>query len=524
MKYDFIIVGGGSAGCVLANRLSADPNRKVLLLEAGGRDQHPFIKIPAAFYKLYKTTYDYGFYTAPQKDAANRTLFVPRGRTLGGSGSINAMIYIRGHRSDFDGWANAGNTGWAYDKVLPYFLKAEHNARYGAPYHSQNGPWHIADLREPHPLTNMYLEAGQECGLSLLHDMNGAEDEGVGIHQVNQSNGQRHSPAHAYLHPVKDRLNLTIRTGVRVEKILFSNTTAIGVEISSKGRRESIYCSGEIVLSAGSIHSPLILQRSGVGAAEHLKSLGVGVVHELRGVGENLHDHPVVPLIYRTNKGASLDTDETAWNLLRWFVKREGPFTSNLAEGGGFLRTQHDLVAPNIQLHFAPAFFVDHGFNRPKGNGMSLAPILLRPKSRGSVKANVRDPHLPMIDPQVFADADDLVQLREGFKRASAIMNANALGPWRVAPFQPKTPLGSNEAIEQYIRENVELLYHPVGTCKMGNDELAVVDEKLRVHGIANLRVVDASIMPQIVGGNTQAATIMIAEKAADELISSWSA
>lgn len=524
MKFDYIIVGGGSAGCVLANRLSADPGRHVLLIEGGGRDRHPFIKMPAAFYKLYKTKYDYGFYTEPQKGAENRELFVPRGRALGGSGSINAMIYIRGHRSDFDGWAAAGNEGWHYDAVLPYFLRAENNARFGGPFHSQNGPWHIADLCDPHPLTKRYVEAGSQTGLAALEDMNGADDEGVGIHQVNQFNGQRHSPAHAYLHPVSHRANLHIRTGVRVEKVVFSGNTAIGVQVAHKGRTEIIHCREEVVLSAGSIHSPLILQRSGVGAASDLRVLGVSVVHDLPGVGQNLHDHPVVPLIYRTTKGASLDTEETAWNMLRWLIKREGPFTSNVAEGGGFLRTEAGLDAPDIQLHFSPAFFVNHGFSRPKGNGMSLAPILLRPQSRGTVKADQADHFRPLIDPGVFTHPNDLARLREGFKRAMSIMAAPSLAPWREEPFLPDRVLTTDHEIEQYIKRNVELLYHPVGTCKMGHDAEAVVDHTLRVHGLSGLRVVDASIVPTIVSGNTQATTVMIAEKAAGELIGEVSA
>lgn len=516
MEFDYIIIGAGSAGCVLANRLSAATDIKVLLLEAGGADSHPFIRIPAAFPKLFKSKVDYGFYTEPQEHALDRRLFTPRGKTLGGSGSINAMIYIRGHRSDFDGWAAAGNEGWSYEEVLPYFLRAENNAQLEAPYHSQSGPWHIANLQEVHPLTYRYLEAGQACQLPMLEDMNGAADEGVGIHQVNQHHGARHSPAHAYLLPARGRSNLTIKTGVKVERLVLEGHQVVGVEVLLHGKMQTIRAQREVIISAGAYHSPLLLNRSGIGEIGCLERLGVKVQLELPGVGYNLHDHPVVPLIYRVPKGASLDGADTPWNLLRWLISRRGPFTSNVAEGGGFLRTREGLDAPDIQLHFAPAFFVDHGFSTPKGNGMSLAPILLQPKSRGTVRAHPRNPHLPVIDPHVFSQPEDLVSLREGFKRAMEIMEAEAFKPYRQMLFMPQHRLQSDHDIENYLRQTVELLYHPVGSCRMGKDENAVVDAQLRVHGLKGVRIIDASVMPQIVSGNTQAATIMIAEKGAE--------
>lgn len=519
MEFDYIIVGGGSAGCVLANRLSAQSDLSVLLVEAGGPDRHPFIRIPAAFSKLYKTGVDYAFYTEPQPHAANRRLFTPRGKTLGGSGSINAMIYIRGHRSDFDGWAAAGNTGWSYEEVLPYFLKAENNANFNDAYHSQGGPWHISLPVAAHPLTHTFLEAAASVGLPKLDDMNGAADEGVGLHQLNQHNGARHSPATAYLLPARGRSNLTIKTGIRVEKLLLAGSKVTGIELSLHGKMQKIRAKREVILSAGAYHSPLLLNRSGIGEANCLHRLGIAVQHDLPGVGHNLHDHPVAPLIYRVPKGASLDGADTPWNLLRWLLWREGPFTSNVAEGGGFLRTVPELEAPDIQLHFAPAFFVDHGFSKPPGNGMSLAPILLRPASRGTVKPHPTDHHQPIIDPHLFSNPNDLVDLREGFKRALEIMEAPANKSWRQMPFMPQHRLESDHDIENYLRQTVELLYHPVGTCRMGNDAGAVVDDRLRVHGLQGLRVVDASIMPQIVGGNTQAATIMLAEKGADLIL-----
>jgi choline dehydrogenase len=519
MEYDYIIVGGGSAGCVLANRLSANSERQVLLLEAGPVDSHPYIKIPAAFYKLFKSKIDYGFYTEPQACAANRKLFVPRGKTLGGSGAINAMIYIRGHRADFDGWAAAGNKGWSYDEVLPYFKRSECNDSFqGNDFHGQTGEWHISS-QQPHPLTQLYVAAAKDAGHAELADFNADADAGVGIHQANIKNGKRHSPAHAFLVPARGRENLTIKTGLQVERLQLDGARVTGVWVQLHGRMQLIKVRKEVIVTAGSIHSPLLLLRSGIGDHHYLQSIGIAPQHHLPGVGHNLQDHPVAPLIYRTVRRASLDSADNLWNLSRWLFTQKGPFTSNLAEGGGFLRSRPDLPAPDLQLHFAPAFFVDHGFNKPKGNGMSLAPILLQPKSRGRVSLDPSNFHKPLIDPQVFQAAEDLQLLRTGFKMALQIMQQEVLAPWRKSLFMPQSTLEDDAAIDQYLRENVELLYHPVGTCKMGNDAQAVVDDQLRIHGLEGIRIADASIMPTITRGNTQAPTIMIAEKAADLLL-----
>lgn len=519
--YDYIIVGAGSAGCVLANRLSADPHIKVLLIEAGGSDRHPLIKIPAAFYRLFKSRVDYGFHTVPQAGADNRPLFVPRGKVLGGSGSINAMIYIRGHRQDYDDWAAAGNPGWSYEEVLPFFLKSERNHAFNNAYHSTAGEWHISSLQSVHPLTSSYLEAGAAAGYPVLDDLNGAADEGLGLHQVNQFRARRHSPAHAFLHPILYRENLHLMRGAHVNKLILHGSRVVGVEVQQKRGCHSLFASKEVIVSAGSIHSPLLLLRSGIGAASALKTHQIAVQHDLPGVGQNLQDHPVAPLVYRTHRGNSLDTAETLPNLLRWLFANKGPFSSNLAEGGGFLRTQADLPVPDIQLHFAPAFFVDHGFTRPAGNGFSLAPILLRPHSRGSVQLQPGKPNQPLIDPNVFGETADLERLCDGYVRALDICAAEPLASAATAPFQPAEAFNSRADMRAFIRQRVELLYHPVGTCKMGPEADAVVDARLRVQGLDGLRVADASIMPNIVGGNTQAPTVMIAEKAASMILQS---
>ena len=519
MPYDYIIIGAGSAGCVLANRLSADSRHQVLLLETGPKDRNPLIRIPAAFFRLYKTRVDWAFYSTPQSALNNRRLFMPRGKTLGGSGSINAMIYIRGHREDYDQWAREGCPGWDYDNVLPYFKKAENNAQLGEPYHGQQGPWHITNLQQPHPLTQAYVKAGQECGLPFLEDMNGALDEGVGIHQVNQWNGQRHSPASAYLKPVLHRPNLTVKTGVRVLRVLIENQKAVGVEIERGGSREIIRCSREVIVSAGSLLSPVVLMNSGIGPADALKAAGIASIQHLPGVGQNLQDHPVVPIIYRAHPKTTLDTEETLGNILNWFFRKKGPMTSNLAEGGGFFRSEPGLSAPDMQIHFAPAFFVDHGFTRPKGNGFSAAPILVKPKSRGQVTLNPANPQEPLIDPAVFTHPDDLETFVKGFRRVRDILLSETMKPHTVAPFLPDTHLQTDDEIKAHLRQYVELLYHPVGTCKMGTDDMAVVTPELKVHGIENLRVIDASVMPSVVRGNTQAPTIMIAEKAAEMIL-----
>ncbi|MBM3918909.1 MAG: FAD-dependent oxidoreductase [Sphingomonadales bacterium] len=516
---DYLIVGAGSAGCVLAYRLSADPSRKVILLEAGIRDWHPLIKIPAAFSKLYRSGVDYAHHSVAQPELFGRSLFIPRGRTLGGSGAINAMIYIRGHRDDYDGWAAMGNPGWGYEELLPLFRKSERSASTNTHLHGLDGLWNIETPLTIHPLSRIFLEAAQQTGYPIVDDLNDNVAHGVGIHPVNIQNGARHSPAHAFLRPAMHRANLSILTGARALHALWESGKVTGVDVNLGRRTRSIYATESVILCGGAIESPLFLMRSGIGDPEIIRGMQIPVRRALSGVGRNLQDHPVVPIAYRTHKGSSFDGEDTLANLIRWWWKREGPLCSNLCETGGFTRSQDDLRAPDLQYHFAPIFFVDHGFVRPKGNGISLAPILVQPQSRGIVSPAPNDHFVPWIDPAVYSNSSDLEKMVVGFHKARAIMEAPAFDGWRLEPYLPSVFLQSDPEVVEYLRRNTELLYHPVGTCRMGPDEDSVVDTELRVHGVDGLRVVDASIMPNITRGNTQAPTVLIAEKAAELML-----
>ncbi|NBU71161.1 MAG: choline dehydrogenase [Bacteroidetes bacterium] len=503
---DYLIIGAGSAGCVLAHRLSEDPSRQVVLIESGAPDRHPLIKIPAAFSKLYRSGVDYAHQSVPQPELEGRSLFIPRGRTLGGSGAINAMIYIRGHREDFDGWAALGNHGWDYESLLPLFQKSL-------------DLWNIQKPERIHPLSRIFLEASAQTGYPVVDNLNDHVRHGVGIHPVNILNGARHSPAHAFLRPATHRPNLSVITGARAIQALWEGNRVTGVEVGIGRAKRSIFASQSVIVCGGAIESPLFLMRSGIGDPEWLKEMNVGLRQARIGVGRNLQDHPVVPLAYRTRRGASYDSDDTIANLFRWWWKREGPLCSNLCETGGFTCSRDDLSAPDLQYHFAPVFFVDHGFVRPKGNGISLAPILVQPNARGCVRPHPHDHFSPMIDPKVYSDSADLDRMLIGFHKARAIMEAPAFEGWRLEPYLPMKPPQNDADVITHLRRHTELLYHPVGTCRMGADENSVVDDQLKVHGVEGLRVVDASIMPAITRGNTQAPTVLIAEKAAELML-----
>lgn len=514
--FDYLVIGAGSAGCVLAARLSEDTSVKVLLLEAGGPDVRKEIRIPAAFPKLFKTECDWAFFTEAQPQLFNRRLYWPRGKALGGSSSMNATIYIRGHRSDYDAWAQAGNRGWSFAEVLPFFGKAQHQERGASKFHSIGGPLNVADLRSVNPLTRVFLEACREVGLAHNADFNGAEQEGAGLYQVTQKDGCRCSAADAFLRPALGRPNLMVATHAVATRILFEGRRATGVAYVQAGHAKEAVAAREVILCAGAVQSPQLLLLSGAGPADHLRKQGIVPLAELTGVGENLQDHLAAPVVYRCRKPVSLRRGETLVNLLRWHTFGTGPLTSCVAEAGAFIRTLPDLAVPDIQLLFAPNFFINHGFGNPKGDGFSIAVTLLRPRSRGHIRLCSADPReAPMIQPNYLSDETDLRSLVEGVKLARRILGAKAFDAFRGEELLPGPKAESDDLIGIAIRKTAETLYHPAGTCAMGPGGMAVVDERLRVRGLDGLRVADASIMPTIIGGNTNAPTMMIAEKAA---------
>jgi choline dehydrogenase len=430
---------------------------------------------------------------------------------------MNAMIYDRGDAADYDHWRDLGNEGWEYASVLPYFKRAQHQERGASDYHGGDGPLNVADLRYVNPLSRAFVEAAAACDIPRADDFNGAEREGVGLFQVTQKRGARHSTAVAYLKPAQKRPNLTVHTDAHATRLLVEDGRAVGVEYRHAGKMEQARADREVIVSAGAVNSPHLLLLSGIGPADHLAAVGIPVIHDLPGVGKNLQDHLAVPVVYHCTEPITLANAETPKHILAYLVRRTGPLTSNVAEAGGFVKTRPDLPAPDLELLFGPVYFIEHGFANPPGHGFTLAPVLLHPESRGQItlhENNAQTP--PAIDPNYLAADADRGTLIAGFHLARKIGVATPFTRYRGDEFLPGADRASDEAIIAHIRAYAETLYHPVGTCKMGNDPLAVVDARLRVHGIAGLRVVDASVMPTIVGGHTNAPTIMIAERAAD--------
>jgi choline dehydrogenase len=526
-QFDCIIIGAGSAGCVLANRLSANPATRVLLLEAGQHDRLSAIEIPAGFPKLLKTDRDWAYYTEPQPHLGDRQLYWPRGKTIGGSSSINATIYIRGHRWDFDRWDKLGNSGWSYQEMLPYFKKAECQERGASEYHAADGLLSVSDLRYKNSLSHTFIEAAAEIGIPQISDFNVPEPEGVGFYQVTHKNGRRHSSAAAYLKPCLHRPNLRVCMEAHVTRILWGrdrgeNNRAVGVEYQCGGQLVQVNADREVLLCGGAINSPQLLMLSGVGDARSLAALGIPIIADIPGVGQNLQDHLRIETIAACTQPISLDGANTTANLLKYWLWKRGPLASNLAEAGGFVKTRSEFPRPDLQFHFVPGYFLDHGFTKQPGYGFSLSAALLRPHSRGYLQLKSADPLAhPLIQPNYLQQEADLPSLIEGIRLSRHILQATAFDRVRGPELFPGDAVQTDAEIVDYIRAKAESIYHPVGTCKMGVDAMAVVNSQLQVYGTQGLRVVDASIMPEIVGGNTNAPTIAIAEKAAELIVNS---
>ena len=519
-SYDYVIVGAGSAGCVLANRLSADDAVSVLLIEAGGADRSPKVKIPAAFAEQFRTRLDWAYETDPEPGCDDRRLFVPRGRSLGGSSSMNAMLYVRGTAADYDGWAANGCEGWSWEEVLPYFKRSEHREGAAADAHGTGGPLNVADPRSPRRLTALMVEAARANDYPLDPDYNDGEPDGVCIVQVNQKNGRRWSSADAFLRPARKRPNLTVLTGATVLGVELRAGRAAGVRYATGpgGSTAIAEASCEVILSAGAIGSPQLLQLSGIGAAADLAAVGIEQRVELAGVGKNLQDHPYVVGIWESTVGHSLLDAQSPKAAAEFLLRRTGPLTSTVAEAFIWERFDREAAAPDLQFHLAPAYFADNGFEDYDGHAFTLGPVLVAPRSRGRVTVRSSDPGVqPSILGNHLTDPHDVAALVHGVRLARRLVATEPLAGAAGREIYPGEAVGDDdEAIEADLRRRCQLLYHPVGTCRMGDDEDAVVDPELRVRGVEGLRVVDASVMPQITRGNTHAPTVMIAEKGAE--------
>ncbi len=516
--FDYVIVGAGSAGCVMANRLSADPNCKVLLLEAGPRDWNPFIHMPAGLARLVSfKSINWGYETEPEPHLNNRRLYWPRGRVLGGSSSINAMCYIRGHASDYDDWRDLGNPGWGYEDVLPYFMRAEDQERGESDHHGVGGPLGVSDLQHVNDLSRVFIQAAEQAELYRNVNFNGAVQRGFGLYQVTQRDGRRCSAARGYLKPIRSRKNLTVRTRALTQSLTFNGDRVTGVRYSKRGISRTVTAERDVLLCGGAINSPQLLMLSGIGPAHMLERAGVVVRHELNQVGQNLQDHLDVMTLTRCSQPVTYDHLNELMVGLRYYLYHEGIGTSNIAEAGGFSssgRSKHSR--PDIQFHFVPALLDDHGRNRLPGDGYTLHACNLRPESRGHLALRSNDPRSPIaIHANYLSEAEDVEMMLECVRHSREILSQPAFKPFRGHEIHPGGDVQDRAGLLGFIRDKAESIYHPVGTCRMGSDDQAVVDTELRVRGLEGLRVIDASVMPKLIGGNTNAPTIMIAEKAA---------
>ena len=523
-QFDIIVIGGGSAGSAVAGRLSEDPRRRVCLIEAGGRNNNMLIKTPG-FMPFIRGAANYKYDTVPQPGLGGRTGYQPRGKGLGGSSAINAMVYIRGHRFDYDQWVNLGATGWSYDDCLPYFKRAEGNVRGPSEFHGGDGPLSVSDQLWPNPGSRAFVDAAASMQLARNDDFNGAGQDGFGLYQVTQKNGERWSAARAYVEPARGRANLDIRTGALVERLLIENGRVTGVVLRrGKGRNaehEVLRASGGVVLSAGAFNSPQIMMLSGLGPAAHLADQGIAPIADVPGVGDNLQDHIDYVASYQTQSrdfiGDSFaGTMRMAKAIIEHRFRRSGIMTTPYAEGGGFWRSSPDLPAPDIQYHFVPGMLEDHGRTPVKGHGFSCHACVLRPESRGTVRLADRDAaSAPLIDPGFLTDDRDMTTLRAGVRMMRRILTAPPLAHYGLTDRHPVND-ADDAALDAEIRSRADTVYHPVGTCRMGNDAAAVVDPTLKARSVDGLWIADASIMPRLVSGNTNAPSIMIGERAAD--------
>ena len=520
--FDYVIVGAGSAGCVLAARLSEEASVSVCLIEAGTRDTSALIRVPLGIALMVpRRIHNWAFHTTPQPGLNGRRGYQPRGKTLGGSSAINAMIYTRGHPSDYNAWAALGNAGWSYAEVLPYFRRSENNERFTDDYHGQDGPLNVADPRSASGFAETWLAAAEGRGFTRNADFNGAEQEGVGLYQLTQKNGERWSAARAYLTPNIGRSNLKVRTKAHATRVIFEDKRAVGVEYRQGGETRQVHVRREVILAAGAFQSPQLLLLSGVGDGETLRNFGIPTVLHAPGVGRNLRDHVDFVIAYQSPRKDLIgfmpgDIVSALRSAIRYHRERKGMFTSNIAEAGGFVKTSPGLVAPDLQLHLCIGILESHGRRLHAARGFSTHVCALRPKSAGLVALQSRDPLVaPLIDPAFYAHPDDLDTMLKGFKIMRGIAESPLLDPFRGKDLFT-AGVHSDDEIRDALRRRSDTIYHPVGTCRMGVDDLAVVDPLLRVRGVTGLRVVDASIMPTLIGGNTNAPTIMIGEKASD--------